>query len=555
MIQVPSIPKYSVSVDLPTSTKAPQSEQTSSPSTPTYINEIVSSILGGPAALPEPEDPVQSRPQPPLTPSPPAAMNPGYSVVPAVKPGGSPNANNPSSPDTQGPINANPGNPSNSDIQQSNKGDSPASPTPSTRDVTTLTIKNIPVVLESGNIIINSQTFNAASPTSIVINGQTVRIDSSAIIVPGRTIALPPSPTSITLAGQIYSIDPARPLQLVGTGGVIPIPPNSQGSAVIVAGQTFTLNPSQIVGASTTLDLPALPSSPAIPTPVTLEGVTVSIGSSLAVIGSATYSITAGQAAKTVVYEGQTISVGPAGLGFVGASIALPQDSPTISAVTADSLVFSIGASVAIISGTTYRIGAGASSTVVTVRGEILKIGSSGVILPTQTIAPLATVPSSVVTAGGLTFLIEPSAAIISGTTYQIGVGASSTTLNIGGEVVTVGPDGVILPSKTIPPLATITPLVVTADSLTFSVEPGDVNISGTTYRIGSGATPTTLVLGTETVRIGPNGIALPSTTISPPSQTASETRSIPASAASSRAVLRIWCAIMVAFAGVLLFI
>ena len=50
-----------------------------------------------------------------------------------------------------------------------------------------------------------------------------------------------------------------------------------------------------------------------------------------------------------------------------------------------------------------------------------------------------------------------------------------------------------------------------------FTVEPTDVLVSGKTYAIGSGARETAVVIGTETVRFGPAGVELPTTTIAPP--------------------------------------
>lgn len=51
------------------------------------------------------------------------------------------------------------------------------------------------------------------------------------------------------------------------------------------------------------------------------------------------------------------------------------------------------------------------------------------------------------------------------------------------------------------------------------SVEPGEVYISGTEYAVGPDATPTTVVVGGETVIVGFSGDVLPSTTIAAPTQ------------------------------------
>jgi hypothetical protein len=51
------------------------------------------------------------------------------------------------------------------------------------------------------------------------------------------------------------------------------------------------------------------------------------------------------------------------------------------------------------------------------------------------------------------------------------------------------------------------------------------VVIDGTTYAIGIGATPTTILVGTETISLGPGGIGLDTTTIAPAPAPAGSTR------------------------------
>lgn len=44
--------------------------------------------------------------------------------------------------------------------------------------------------------------------------------------------------------------------------------------------------------------------------------------------------------------------------------------------------------------------------------------------------------------------------------------------------------------------------------------------LSGTTYAVDAGATPTTVVVGNETLSVCPNGVVFPSTTVSVKSST-----------------------------------
>lgn len=64
------------------------------------------------------------------------------------------------------------------------------------------------------------------------------------------------------------------------------------------------------------------------------------------------------------------------------------QPSPTLTAITAGGITFSMDASVAVISGKTYSIGPGASATTTIVNSETVSIGSGGVGFATETVYP-----------------------------------------------------------------------------------------------------------------------------------------------------------------------
>lgn len=123
----------------------------------------------------------------------------------------------------------------------------------------------------------------------------------------------------------------------------------------------------------------------------------------------------------------------------------------------------------------------------------------------------------SLETVNGVSFSVDASRAIISDTTYSFGNDAiATTTLILRGASLILGP------SDYISGLPTLTP--ITLNGLTFSVDATEAVISGTTYPIGSAAdsTRTVTVGGTQVVRLGPGGVALPSiTTIAPFSSSA----------------------------------
>ena len=146
---------------------------------------------------------------------------------------------------------------------------------------------------------------------------------------------------------------------------------------------------------------------------------------------------------------------------------------------------------------------------------------------------PVATLRPSAYTAdtaskfviGGQT-LVPGSAITVSGTTISldskgtaVGVQTSPQTASIGALIMsrfgsTIGATSLAtigaLSSLNIP--LTLSP--TTVGSLTFPVDASDIVFSGSTYAIGAGVTPTTVIVGNETLSLGPSGVAFPSTTV-----------------------------------------
>lgn len=258
----------------------------------------------------------------------------------------------------------------------------------------------------------------------------------------------------------------------------------------------------------------------------------------------------------TLEVNGQTYVVQNSAIIASGTTLAITPEQKqvstmaTASRVTAGGLTFSIDASQAIISGKTYAIGTGAgASATLDIGSETLVLGSGGVIFPSTTVAPkkIATAPlPDVYTAEGITFIVGTSLAVIAGTTYTIGPGAKSTDVVVNGETISIGSNGIGLASTTIAPEQIFS--VITIDGITMSVDSSEAVISGTTYHIGKGATPTTEVVGGKTISLGPSGVALPGTTIPPESGAApASTGTFKGEAASSSFVH--WSALSAFFA------
>ena len=167
---------------------------------------------------------------------------------------------------------------------------------------------------------------------------------------------------------------------------------------------------------------------------------------------------------------------------------------------------------------------------VATVKGQVFTVRGSEIVAPNTVIGfgpmgnqPAPPSPKQVTIADGVVAQVADSTAIIKGTTYRIGFGASPTTITVNGVPVGIGPYGLALPSTTVTPDAiTQAPMVVeSAGGLTFSIDQSEVVIEGTTYRIGSGAPSITTEIGGQILSIGPGGVGLKTTTLRPTLATA----------------------------------
>ena len=280
----------------------------------------------------------------------------------------------------------------------------------------------------------------------------------------------------------------------------------SQPRVVVVNGQSYTVAATEVVGPFTTLPLPALDGSPKVfPAPVVVGGVPVIlVGTSQAIISGQTYAIGPSAQPTTVVVNGQTISVGSGGVGFVPTTL---RDSDFIGTAI-NGVDLGIGASEVVISGTTYKIGPSASPTTIVVNGQTISIGSGGVGFASTTLQASSFATTAV---DGVRLAVGASQVVISGTTYNIGPSARPTTIVVNGQTISIGSGGVGFTSTTLQGSSFTTTAV---GRVTFSIGASQVVISGTTYNIGPSATPTTVVVNGETISIGPSGLGFASTTL-----------------------------------------
>ena len=298
---------------------------------------------------------------------------------------------------------------------------------------------------------------------SFTYQGHVVRIDGKTVKGPSTTIDLSnfanpsifPTPSRSVVDGVALSIGPKA--AVIGTKTYSFLPGQSS-TQVVYKSHTYRLNEHGIALPHTTV---SIPSHFKIFSTVTEGDLTFSMDASDAVIAGKTYRIGPGMVPVTTVINGQTISIGPQGIGMSGTTADFPSEytpQPTnkegYEVVTKDGIVFSLQQSDVVINGRTYSIGSGATPTMITVGGEEISLGPGGIGLPKATITPLAQVPE-VITEDGVVFTLGSTDVIIDGTAYSIGPGATKTTITEGDETISVGRGGVGFENTTFTPLST----------------------------------------------------------------------------------------------------
>ena len=460
---------------------------------------------------------------------------------------------------------------------------------------TDATIAGVPIHLEAGKLVVAGKTYTPGSQPSTFVHGShTFRLSGSQISEGETTLNIPsahPSPYHMNAGGQAFTLYPS---QVEAPGIVVAIPHNGKASQFAYKGQTFEINPSQlaatartvpvphqarytpfvygsrtysvgdnvivgptstaqihggkgsiiyggqtlylqdglVLGPSTTIDLSGFGDSPggsAAPSRTVVDGVAISVGPNAAIIGTKTYSFIAGQSLTSIVNQGHTFGLSAHGIAVDGTELTIPTPTHTFSTITEGDLTFSVAPSEVVISDKTYHIGPKTPSFTTVINGQRISIGPSGVgmsgtteTFPASVIAatPTYTNGYEVISTDGIVFSLSPTEAIINGKMYAIVNGATAaTTIVAGTKTISLGPDGIGLPGATVTPPAQM-PKVVTDDGIILTMGSTDVIIDGKTYSIGPGASKTTLMVGGQRISLGPGGVGLESTTLTPLSST-----------------------------------
>ncbi|KAK4157271.1 hypothetical protein C8A00DRAFT_40366 [Chaetomidium leptoderma] len=300
---------------------------------------------------------------------------------------------------------------------------------------------------------------NHASPTDAGGGGAiSTPIYNSQDPPPPQAVTDPeyrPTATPITVAVQ--------PTAVVINGNTIRDNPAQPTQVVIIADQTFTIDPTRVVGAGATVDRPSATGGVYVPVPTStnLGGIPVVISSSVAVIGGSSFTLNP-TATTTATISGQTFTIGPSTIAGASQTLPLPTlPRPTEVVVAGGDLVTAIGRSVLVIHGTTLTYSTGGSdptkSTVLTIDGDdVLTLGPGGVTAHGGSLTMGGSHASSpqdtqYALVGGATITkIGASVVVIRDVTYTVGPGSGTTTTVVGGQSVTIMPRGVEVGSLTL---------------------------------------------------------------------------------------------------------
>ncbi|MCJ1291134.1 hypothetical protein MMC34_002677 [Xylographa carneopallida] len=350
-------------------------------------------------------------------------------------------------------------------------------------------------------------------------------------LVPAPVISTPgapdaastPTPSSV-LAAIVQSIFNS----LASSPTTAPALPSEQNPPNSLASQPGT-DPQP--GETSPSDLEQ-PNAPTFST--TIDNIPLAVFPSAIIIGTQTFAPP--PAPTPITIAGQTFTLAPSVvLAPSGLILPLPAPIPTTPAPTAltttiADLPLTLYASSAVLGAETYVFAPGTPPLTTTIGGQVLTLNPSGIVFPSTTLFPLPlpapTISPQATALPALSpLLLNPTLALLAGVTIPIGPNAPLTTLTLDGQPLTAGPGGLILPSTTIlppeAPLPTTFLSAVSVDGLVLSLAPGKVLVSGTEYAVGSSATATeTLLVGGQTLVVGPGGVVMAGTTVAAPTRT-----------------------------------
>ncbi|TGO47707.1 hypothetical protein BCON_0266g00130 [Botryotinia convoluta] len=263
---------------------------------------------------------------------------------------------------------------------------------------------------------------SGTSPT-LTTNSGGGNIEMSAISTVVDNISVKLGESVAVVNGKSYSIGSGAP-QVV----------------TVINTQTITIGVAGIQFAHTTL-------APLLVEPtnyVIIGGEPISVGNSLAYIGSSSFTYGSGLAIQTYVFNGQKILIYPSGVVFAQTTLGGNSRSGNQIGIVGGLSVTEVGSSIAIISSITFNIGPGATPTKTVISGESISADQSGLVLAGTTLTYPLILATHPVTISDVIFTqIGSSLAVIDGTTFTFGPGATPTSHTFHQQTIKIGRNGV----------------------------------------------------------------------------------------------------------------
>lgn len=260
------------------------------------------------------------------------------------------------------------------------------------------------------------------------------------------------------------------------------------------------------------------PGDPGPPTPT----YTITAGPTSVIINSQTFTVTPGGRSTVTVGNG-VFTIDPTAVVGEGASVTRPPPAPEPSSSVLDGIpVTSAGPNLQI-GGGTFAIPSSSANTV-QVNGKAVTINPDGVTIGGDSMGFLRPAPSDVLVTGGeMLTAIGGSVVVLHSVTYTYGTGIPPVVQVINGDTVAIEPTGILIHGSMIGGATakpTDTEYEIVGGATIEKIPPSMIIVNGVTYAVGPGANKRTVVIGDETMTIGPIGLAMASTTMRYPFDT-----------------------------------
>lgn len=241
----------------------------------------------------------------------------------------------------------------------------------------------------------------------------------------------------------------AGPNSVIINAQTFTVAPGSSSTVTVNGGGVFTIKPTAVVGQGTTIARPPLITGPSSSI---LGGIPVTSAGPNLDIGGGTFAIPT-SAATTVVVNGKAVTINPDGVTIDGDSMGFLKPTAAFDVlVTGGEMLTAIGRSVVVLHSVTYTYGIGIAPVVQVINGDTIDIEPTGVLVHGSTLGGVSANPTETeyeIVGGATIAKIPPSMVIVNGITYAVGPGSNLRTLVIGDQTLTLGPVGVVMASTT----------------------------------------------------------------------------------------------------------